>query len=253
MPLAEEMLASGHWLFRWRGFLPLLLLLLFWAALRDYHYPFSSVHLNGAWELGCLGISLCGATIRALTVAQAPRGTSGRNRKKQRADELNALGMYSIVRHPLYVGNFLASLGACLFLGVWWLPVLFTMIYALYYERIMLAEEGFLRERFGQAYLDWASKTPAVLPRFQLWRRSMHPFSLRKAFREEPQTVLAITAAMYALRVAANYQVTGKLETQLLWNVLLAVAVFAFLALRMLRKFSSVLQDPPVCPSPQES
>ena len=34
------------------------------------------------------------------------KNTSGRNTHDQVADSLNTSGIYSIVRHPLYVGNF---------------------------------------------------------------------------------------------------------------------------------------------------
>ncbi len=253
MPLAEELQASGRWLFRWRGYLPLSFLVLFAVALRHYSYPFGTHAGNEAWAFACLGISMCGATIRAIAVGQTPRGTSGRNRKKQRADLLNTTGMYSIVRHPLYLGNFLASLGVCLFLGVWWLPFIFTALFALYYERIILAEEGFLKERFGQSYLDWCSVTPAFLPRLRGWRSAQFPFSLRKALREEPQTFLVVIAALYTLKVAADFLIDARVETELAWNVLLAVSLAIFLVLRLLRRFSNLLADREVLPAAHEA
>jgi protein-S-isoprenylcysteine O-methyltransferase Ste14 len=243
MPLAEELQSSGRWLFRWRGYLPLLLLVLFWPALLQFSYPLGSQRWNEVWAWVCLCISFSGAAIRAITVGESPYGTSGRNRKKQRADGLNTTGMYSIVRHPLYLGNFIASLGAFLFLRVWWLPCLYVAIFALYYERIILAEEGFLRERFDRAYLDWADATPAFVPRFKQWRSPEVPFSLRKVLHEEPQTFLAVTAMMYGLVLAGDYRVSGRFEPDPVWNVLLACALAAFVVLRMLRRFTSVLKD----------
>jgi hypothetical protein len=59
---------------------------------------------------------------------------------------------------------------------VWWLVVLTTCFYALYYERIMLAEEAFLRDRFGEAFEKWAAQTPAFIPRFHGWKPSSVPF-----------------------------------------------------------------------------
>ena len=249
MPLAEELQASGRWLFRRRGYLPLALLVLFAVALRHYTYLFDTRGENEVWDFACLGISIFGATIRAITVGQTPRGTSGRNRKKQRADVLNTTGMYSIVRHPLYLGNFLASLGACLFLGVWWLPLLFTALFALYYERIILAEEEFLKQRFGPPYLDWCNTTPAFFPRLGHWRPASTPFSLRKVLREEPQTFLAAIAALYALRIAADFRVDGRFEPGLVWNVMLAGSLAVFLALRLMRRFSNWLADREIPPA----
>jgi len=67
-------------------------------------------------ELIFLGVSILGETIRIFTVGYAPRNTSGRNTiAGQIADELNTSGIYSLVRHPLYLGNFFIWLGPVLF------------------------------------------------------------------------------------------------------------------------------------------
>ena len=101
--------------------------------------------LNEIWQGCCLAVSLLGLVVRIITVGRAPMGTSGRNTREQVANTLNSTGMYSVVRHPLYLGNYLIMMGFALWPHVWWLAVLTTCFYALYYERIMLAEEAFLR------------------------------------------------------------------------------------------------------------
>jgi len=40
MPVLEEMEASGQWLLRWRGHIPLAILALFLAGLQHFTYPF---------------------------------------------------------------------------------------------------------------------------------------------------------------------------------------------------------------------
>ena len=62
---------------------------------------------------------------------------------------LNTSGLYSVVRHPLYLGNYLMWLGVALFSRTWWAPVIVSLVFWLYYERIMFAEEEFLRRQFG--------------------------------------------------------------------------------------------------------
>ena len=94
-----------------------------------------------------------------------PKDTSQRNTGRPQAAALNTTGLYSLVRHPLYVGNYLMWLGVALFTGAWWAPVIVSLVFWLYYERIMFAEEEFLRRRFGGDYTAWASTVPAFLPR----------------------------------------------------------------------------------------
>ena len=110
---------------------------------------------------------------------RAPAGTSGRNTREQVANTLNRTGIYSVVRHPLYLGNYLIILGFALWPHVWWLIVLTSCFYALYYERIMLAEENFLRQRFGETFEKWSAQTPAFLPKFRGWKPSAVPFCWR--------------------------------------------------------------------------
>jgi len=82
-----------------------------------------------------------GLFIRAYAVGHTPANTSGRNTKEQLADELNTTGIYSMVRHPLYLGNFFMWLGAAVLTKNGWFIVAFILLYWIYYERIMFAEE----------------------------------------------------------------------------------------------------------------
>ncbi|GAI74444.1 unnamed protein product [marine sediment metagenome] len=40
-----------------------------------------------------------------------------------------------------------------------------------YYERIIFAEEEFLRKTFGDSYLKWAEQTPTFLPKCKNWKK----------------------------------------------------------------------------------
>ena len=51
-------------------------------------------------------------------------------------------------------------LGLCLLTQNLWFTISFILIYWVYYERIMFAEEAFLTKKFGDTYLEWASRRP---------------------------------------------------------------------------------------------
>ena len=69
-----------------------------------------AISYNLTEEMIFLAVSLLGEAIRIITVGHAPRNTSGRNTTEgQVADVINTSGIYSIIRHPLYVGNFLLT------------------------------------------------------------------------------------------------------------------------------------------------
>ena len=160
MPLQEEFESLGNRFFRWRSYLPLFLGVLFIAALLSYRHPEAAPHPGRAWQMGCLLLSGLGLTLRCYTVGFAPRGTSGRNTRGQVAEVLNTSGMYSLVRNPLYLGNFLMWLGLALFIQVWWCTLIVVLCFTLFYERIIFAEEKYLREKFGAAFVTGPKRLP---------------------------------------------------------------------------------------------
>jgi protein-S-isoprenylcysteine O-methyltransferase Ste14 len=44
----------------------------------------------------------------------------------------------------------------------WWVTVIFILAFCLYYERIIIAEESFMRRKFGKTYEDYAAQTPVL-------------------------------------------------------------------------------------------
>ena len=243
MMLREQFESTGNWLFNRRGFFPLLVVPLFVLAAREFSYPHGSHALDLAWEAVCLCVSLFGLTIRVLTVAYVPRRTSGRNtRKGQVADELNTAGLYSIMRHPLYAGNFFVCLGFCLFPRVWWFAVVCVLLYVLYYERMMFAEEEFLRRRFGKEYEAWARHTPAVIPDVRQWRRPSLPFSWPTALKREHRTFIFALLVFTAMEIVLDSVVGGKLAIDRIWAGMFAFGLSVFVVLRVLAKHTRVLR-----------
>ena len=195
MSLHEHLKRSGETLFRWRGYPPLLLaLLLLAAAFIPARVALRDPALHRAWNLLCVAVALAGLVLRVLVVGQAPDGTSGRNRNSQIATALNQDGMYSVVRHPLYLANLFLWLGPVLVLRSPWATLVMLLGFWLYYERIMYAEEEFLAAKFGQEWRAWAARTPAFVPRWSQWRRSDQPFSWRRVLGREYSGVLALLA-----------------------------------------------------------
>lgn len=242
MPLRENMESSGAWLFRWRSFLPLLLIAPILFAFKDYQYPYQSHRADQIWEMVCLSIALLGLGIRFITVGSIPKGTSGRNTKRIKGGSLNTTGVYSIVRHPLYLGNFIITIGIALFFRTLWLTSLSVLIFWLYYERIIFAEEEFLRTKFGENYFEWANKTPTFLPKFQNWIPPALPFSFRTALRKEYRTFMGIVAVFTFLETLGNFFLYGTFICDWLWVVFFSFGASTFFVVRTLDTKSNLLK-----------
>lgn len=244
MPMRTRMVEEGQWLFRWRSYLPLLLLPLIVLAVRHARY----VHFNDplaqyGWESMCVVISVVGLLVRALAVGFAAPATSGRNTRSQRAASLNTTGMYSIVRHPLYLGNFLILEGFLLYLAVWWLALVGALVFWLYYERIMLAEEAFLESQFGETFVAWSTRTPAFVPYPPLWKHPDRPLCLRRMICNEYTTAMLLVLLFIVMQAVIWAWVDPPVSHQ--WGLLLAIltaALSVYQLTRYLKKRTQLLK-----------
>ena len=197
MVVKEQMEKQGVWLFRFRGILPLIVL-----GFGFYEYMLTELHpelyfleetpYEIYFEMLCLAISLMGLAIRIWTVGYTPANTSGRNVKEQVADELNTTGLYSVVRNPLYLGNFLMWFGIGMLTMNIWFIVAFVFFYWVYYERIIHAEEQYLTRKFGEKFTTWANETPCFIPRFNGYIKPSLKFSWKKVIKKEKNGLLAL-------------------------------------------------------------
>ncbi len=237
--LVEEWARAGHWLFRWRSYLPLLVLAAL-AALSFALPPGTAGQLDG-WELAGMLVALAGLVLRAWTVGHAPAGTSGRGTRKLEAASLSTEGMYSVVRHPLYLGNLLIWAGVAATTGSPAAVAVTILVFWIYSERIMLAEERFLRERFGSAFNRWAARTPALLPAPRLWRPNRLPFSLLFALGRDHAALYAWVAATTALEVAETLGAGDGLDLAPFWGIYFGVGTVVYVVLWRLKKNSTLL------------
>jgi protein-S-isoprenylcysteine O-methyltransferase Ste14 len=244
MALSDELEKQGSWLFKYRGQLPLVLII---AGLTIYifkSFGLKNSSYDEALEITALITSLSGLFVRIYAIGYASRGSSGRNTKEQVADQLNTRGIYSIVRHPLYVGNFLMWLGICLFVGNPWFVIIFILVYWIYYERIMFTEENFLKGKFGEDYLNWAKKTPAFIPKFSLWKSPGVPFDYKEVLKREYNGLFSLIAVFVLFDYVGDYIRLGgifKDNDDKIWIAILGFTFFLLVTLKFLKKKTHIL------------
>jgi protein-S-isoprenylcysteine O-methyltransferase Ste14 len=241
MAYIDEMKKQGNLLFRLRSFLPFVIMaLLFPIGLRNSTYLMGSPLIDEIWEYCCFAIALSGFGIRIYTVGYVADGTSGRTTSRPKAAELNTTGMYSIIRHPLYLGNWMIWAGIALFPHSVLTAISCGLAFFLYYERIIIAEEAFLSERFGEAFTQWAQKTPAMIPKTGLWVKPARHFSWQAVFKREYPGVLTITASFAAIDAFVDRYRDGESQPDLLWLGILCAGLLVFLAGWISRKMKVI-------------
>ncbi|MEM6671368.1 MAG: isoprenylcysteine carboxylmethyltransferase family protein [Planctomycetota bacterium] len=248
MPLQEELRTQGDFLFRYRSYLPLALVSagLWTEAYQERSLPFLRETLTAEIVEGlCLPIGLAGLAVRAFTVGYTPGRTSGRNTEEgQVAHVLNTTGAYSLVRNPLYLGNFLTWAAVAAATGSLWFTVVVSLVFWLYYERIVFAEEAFLRRRFGSTYLNWAARTPAFLPTHLRYVKPTVPFSWKKVLRNEKNGLFALALLLCLFRLVGDVA-EGEVvwSDQVPWIAGAAATGAIYVALKGINRWTSVLNE----------
>lgn len=240
MSLVEEFDKRGNWFFRYRSYLPVVLyplatLVIYLEARQDF--AFSGIK----WAIFCLFVSLLGLAIRILVIGFTPKGTSGRNTTEQVAKTLNTKGIYSVVRHPLYLGNFLMWFGIILLVNNFWFTIVCILLFWLYYERIMFAEEQFLKRQFGDQYLEWSKNVPPFFPKLNGWQNADLRFSVRNVLKREYNGLFAIGISFAYIDVLRNYVEYSKFKISDFSLYLVIITFIVFIVLRTLKKTTRIL------------
>lgn len=241
MALQEEFKTQGDFLFKNRSYLPLIILVIglgVFIQTERNEIETQENWLSEVFEFICLAISLSGFFIRIITVGYTPKNTFGRNTKEgQIADVLNTTGMYSMVRHPLYVGNFLMWLGVAMLTENLWFIVSFMLFYAFYYERIMYAEESFLRNKFGEDYLNWSEKVPAFIPNLKTHKKSKQSFRIKKVLKKEKNGLVAVFLLFWLFEFTGEIVEKKHLILEFdFWFYAAVITTIIYLILKVMKK-----------------
>lgn len=245
MAMQEELEKHGNYLFKYRSSLPLIILfsaISIFIYKKIYSIP-SATGLSDSYILICFAVSLIGFFMRVYTVGHTPNRTSGRNTKQQLAEVLNTTGSYSMVRHPLYVGNYFMWLGLSMLTNNIWFVVIFSLIYWVYYERIMFAEEQFLRKKFGEDYLNWAEKTPAFMPSLKNFCKPSTPFSWKKVLKKEKNGFFAVVLIIFLFNYISEFKNNSFNISYDAWFFLMVFGLVSYLAIKYIRKYTKLLNE----------
>jgi protein-S-isoprenylcysteine O-methyltransferase Ste14 len=158
------MISVGNFFFKYRNWI----FILFYGALFIPSWPLFSRAQFGehfyVWPIALgLIITVSGQLIRGLTIGLAYIVRGGKEGKPY-AEGLVTEGIFNHCRNPLYVGNILMLLGVGLLANSLIYVLIVIPIFLFVYQAIVLAEENFLRGKFGPGYNQYCSKVNRWLP-----------------------------------------------------------------------------------------
>ena len=244
MTIKKSLEVSGNFLFKYRGHIPLIVFVLivpisFFTPYKTYAFYNG---LNETILFTALFLIFSGHLIRARTVGKRTIQTSGRNRSHQVAQVLTKTGWYSLVRHPLYLANYLIWLGLAIFLANFWFLVILSLLFWIYYERIMFAEEIFLEEKFGGDFTAWASKTPSFFPSIKNYKPNDCPFSWRIVAKNEYPGIISSATSFLFILILKRSALLGHFSFCSSDAVFVVIIVVFGMSCKILKKFTAVFE-----------
>lgn len=224
-------LKIGNFLFKHRSFTPLPFIILIFIIFRPIDLRKGNILLN---FLGLI-ISLIGESIRILAVGYAYSGTSGRERFLK-ADALNATGIYSLVRNPLYIGNFLIFTGLVIVFANIWAEMVMAVFLIVQYYFIILYEEDFLKIQYGKRYADYCIRVKRIIPFFKRYEKNFNHFDLKKVISKESDSVFNMLL-MYLLILAYKEKVfSGSIKNPFLFIIPGVVLILSYIIVKFIKK-----------------
>jgi protein-S-isoprenylcysteine O-methyltransferase Ste14 len=170
-------------LFNYRGYTPIPLVLMVLALASPSWWTFAAG----------MAVTIAGEAIRLWGVSVA--GSATRTTDGVGGDELITDGPFAFVRNPLYLGNFLLTVGLSIMAWAWmpWLLLLTIVLFGVQYSLIVSLEEEHLRTKFGATYEHYFKHVPRFLPRTTPYRyRTLVPRRLKAALRSERSTLASL-------------------------------------------------------------
>jgi protein-S-isoprenylcysteine O-methyltransferase Ste14 len=227
-------------LLRSRHYTPILIVPVVVLAVIAYAWPFNSIEFHESWEIGCLLLSFVGLAIRMLASGQLSDVTTDCGNRRT-TTTLTTDGIFSLVRYPQYWGDYCIGLGVVLIPFVWWLSIVYSLVFVIYYQRIFAVEEETLRRDFGKRFDQWASVTPALIPRLSLWRPASRPFAFRTAIKREHSALFLVVALHSSVEWLEHLILDRRVMLEVFYIVLTLTGLTAYLLIRYLIKHTHVL------------
>jgi protein-S-isoprenylcysteine O-methyltransferase Ste14 len=123
-------------------------------------------------------------------------------------DTIMRAGPYSVVRNPLYVFSFAATVGIGMQSGMVLFAIFLPLVYVVYYPFVVAKEEGFLRAKFGESYEAYVREVPRWIPNLKLWSEpeetNCMPKFIRRTMGDASVFFLPLPAFMLIAYLQAN-------------------------------------------------
>lgn len=234
------MIKIGNFFFKYRNWLFIILYLLLFIP----SPPLFSEKVFGPgfywWPvITGLIITITGQAIRGATIGLAYIIRGGKEGKVY-AEDLVTTGIFSHCRNPLYVGNILMLLGVGVLSNSLLYIAIIMPLFLLIYQAIVMAEENFLRNKFGKAFDQYCSRVNRWIPSLKGLSSTFDSmtFKWKRWILKEYNTQYVWLTGIVLILLLKYPQITSYDEHRrnLLLAVILPFLLLMYLVVRYLKK-----------------
>ncbi len=162
-----------------------------------------------------LFVTVLGQAIRGATIGLAYIVRGGKD-KKVYAEHLVSTGIFSHCRNPLYVGNILMLLGVGILANSLIYVGIIMPLFLFIYQAIVLAEENFLRGKFGADFDAYCAKVNRWIPSLKGIRATFSSMEFNwKRWVLKEYTTQFIWLAGIVLLIIRLYQIEDVLKNSI--------------------------------------
>lgn len=234
------MVSIGNFFFKYRNWI----FILFYAALFIPSWPLFSQNQSGdhyyLWPviIGLI-VTIMGQLIRGFTIGLAYIVRGGKEGKPY-AEGLVTEGIFNHCRNPLYVGNILMLLGVGILANSLVYVAIVIPIFLFVYQAIVLAEENFLRGKFGNGYDEYCKNVNRWWPGLKGIGKTFGrvQFNWRRWILKEHTTQFIWLTGITLILLLKYPELTG--DNEQLRNILLAIIpgflLLIYILIRYLKK-----------------
>lgn len=227
------MIAIGNFFFRYRNWLFIVLYLLLFV-------PSPPLFESFIWPIIIgLMVTFTGQFIRGATIGLAYIIRGGKEGKVY-AEDLVTNGIFNHCRNPLYAGNILMLLGVGILANSLLYVIIIMPLFILIYQAIVLAEENYLRNKFGDRFDHYCKKVNRWIPSLTGLRTtfSSMTFKWKRWLIKEYNTQYIWLTGMVLILLFKYPQLTRYDEKRrnLLLAIILPLLLVYYVTIRYLKK-----------------
>jgi len=218
------MIQIGNFFFKYRNLLFILLYGLLFLPSPELFTEniFHAVYKTWPLIIG-LFVTVLGQAIRGATIGLAYIVRGGKD-KKVYAEHLVSTGIFSHCRNPLYVGNILMLLGVGILANSLIYVAIIMPLFLFIYQAIVLAEENFLRGKFGADFDAYCARVNRWIPSLKGIGATFSSMEFNwKRWVLKEYTTQFIWLAGIALLIIRLYQIEDVLTNSVYAVIILAI------------------------------